>query len=162
MKKGWKEEEIEKAKAILERREVHDVFFSKITFWSALIVVVFANLLVSLVLIPFLIVLSAGILYFIIIVLGGMIGILYNLLITDIGHLEKKHHLLAGIIVPILGLANLVIMVLVSNKFIADLKLQNPPHNPWVLGIIFGLAFIAPYLVARMRGKHVLYSPSSR
>lgn len=153
-KKGWTREEIKKAEAFLEKTEPHDIFFSKITFWSALVVVIFANLLVSLILIPFLIVLEKWILYFTVIILAGIIGFLYNLLITDIGHLEKKHHFLAGIIIPIIALANVVIMVLISNKFIADLKLQTSPHNPLVIGIVFALAFITPYLIERMRGKH--------
>lgn len=154
MKKGWAEEEIKKAEAILEKTELHDIFFSKITFWSALVVIIFANLLVSLVLIPFLIVLSKWVLYFTVIVLAGIIGLLYNLLITDISHLERKHHFLAGIIIPVLTLINMIAMVLISNKFIADLKLQVSPHDPWLIGLVFALAFIAPYLIERMRGKH--------
>lgn len=156
LKKGWTEEEIKKAEAMLEKTEHHDIFFSKITFWSALVVIIFANILVSLVLIPFLIVFNKWILYFTVIVLAGIIGFLYNFLILDIGHLEKKHHLLAGIIVPVLALTNMVLMVLVANKFIADLKVENVPHNPWVIGVVFMAAFIIPYLVDRVRGRHVV------
>ncbi len=160
-KKGWTAEEIKKAEAILDKTEPHHIFFSKITFWSALVVIIFANLLVSLVLIPFLIVLNQWILYFTIIILAGVIGFLYNFLILDLGYLEKKHHLLAGIIVPLLALANIVIMVLVSNRFIADLKIRTPLHNPWLIGLVFALAFITPYLIARIRKKHLFYKPST-
>lgn len=154
LRKGWAAEEIEKAEAILERTRSHDLHFSKITFWSALVVIIFANLLVSLILIPFLIVLNKWILYFTVVVLAGVIGFLYNLLVMDIGHLEKKHHFLAGIIVPVLALVNMIAMVLISNSFIAELKVQNLPHNPWIIGLVFALAFIAPYLIERIRGKH--------
>lgn len=158
LKKGWREEDIRKAEAVLEKTELKDLLFSKITFWSALVVIVFANLMVSLVLIPFMIILNSNALYFTVIVLAGVVGFLYNFLILDIGHLEKKHHLLAGIIIPLVGLVNTTIMVLVSNRFIQDLKVQNSPHNPWLVGIVFAVAFILPYLVDRIRGKHLFYS----
>ena len=50
--KGWNEQEIKHAEAILHKEQKHDAHFSKIVFWSALVTIIFANLLVSLVLIP--------------------------------------------------------------------------------------------------------------
>ena len=44
LNKGWHEAEVKKAESILEKTEHQDVFLSKIVFWSALIVIVFANL----------------------------------------------------------------------------------------------------------------------
>ena len=92
--------------------------------------------------------------YLLVIVMAGLVGFLYNFLVLDIGHLEKKHHTLAAIIVPILALTNMIIMVLISNQFIKDLKVQNTAHNPWIIAVVFGIAFIAPYLVDKLRGKH--------
>ena len=151
MQKGWAREEIKKAEEVLDRANIHDIFFSKMVFWSALVVIIFANLLVSLLLIPFLIALNSIVLYSIVALLALTIGFLYNFLITDIGLLEKKHHRIASIIVPILGIANVIAMVLVSNKFIESLKLNNLPHNPWILGGIFGAAFVVPYIVDQIR-----------
>ena len=151
LQKGWEEEELQKARQILEQATDHDLFFSKIVFWSALVVIIFANLLVSLLLIPFLIALSSGVLYGIVVVLALTIGFLYNFLITDIGLLEKKHHRAAGIIISFIAMANVVVMVLVSNKFIESLKLNNSPHNPWIVAAVFGGAFILPYVVDRIR-----------
>jgi len=150
-KKGWDEREILKAEKILEREEHHDMFFSKIVFWSALVVIIFANLVVSLILIPFLIVLKQWILYSIIVLLAGTIGFLYNFLITDIGHLKRKHHVFAGIIVPSLALANFVIMVIVANQFITNLPIKNQPHNPWLISGVFAITFILPSLLGRIR-----------
>ena len=149
--KGWTEQEIERAKNIIEKHEWHDVFFSKIVFWSALLVTIFANLLVSLILIPFLIVLNEWVLFSVVALLGLMIGFVYNFLITDIGHLEKKHHVWAGIILPIITLANLAVMVIYSNRFITELKVNNPLHNPWLIAGLFSIAFILPFLIARFR-----------
>ena len=151
LQKGWREEELRKAERILDAATMHDVFFSKIVFWSALLVIVFANLLVSLLLIPFLIALNSIVLYSIVALLGATIGFLYNFLITDIGLLEKKHHRAASIIVPLIGVANVVVMVLVSNKFIESLKLNKPPHSPWFIALAFCAAFILPYGIDQLR-----------
>ena len=149
--KGWTEEEINKAEQALERAEKHDVHFSKMVFWSALIVIIFANILVSLILIPFLVALKSTILFAVIIIMGGVIGFLYNFLITDIGHLEKKHHILATIIVPVIAVANMLVMVTVANRFILDIKANNPPHDPLIVSFLFLGAFILPYIIDRIR-----------
>ncbi len=147
--KGWTEQEIQQAEAALNRAEQYDVHFSKIVFWSALVVVVLANIMVSLVLIPFLIVLNQWLLYTLVVVLAGTIGFLYNFLIMDIGHLEKKHHILAAVILPLLALGNLLVTVVIANRFIAELQVNNPPHVPWVIAVVFAAAFILPYVADR-------------
>jgi len=149
--RGWSDQEIINAEKILEKEKEYDAHFSRIVFWSALIVIIFSNMLVSLGLIPFLIVLNSWVLYLIIILLAGCIGFLYNLLITDIGHLKKKHHISAGIIIPLIAIANLIGMVLVSNKFIRDLQIKNVQHNPWTIAILFAIVLITPYIIGRIK-----------
>ncbi len=149
--KGWSDEDIINAENILEKEEKKDVFLSKIVFGTALVVIILANLAVSLVMVPFLIVFSKAVLYTFVTILAATIGFTYNFLITDIGHLEKKHHLFASIIVPLLTLVNMVVVVIISNRFISELEIQNNPHNPWVISIIFAVAFILPYLIDQLR-----------
>ncbi len=144
--KGWPDQEIKRAQAILEKAEKQDVFFSRIVFWSAMVVVVFANIMISLILIPFLIFLSSWVLYSVVGLLGLMIGFVYNFLITDIKHLRWHHHLLAGIILPIIALTNLFVMVLFSNRY-AEKTVLSHTNNPWLIGIIFAVAFILPAIV---------------
>lgn len=153
--KGWSISEISRVKLASAHSEQYDKHFSKIVFWSALLVIVFANVLVSLVLIPVLVALTDVLLYSIIIVLGGTMGFLYHFLIRDIGHLERKHHLSAGIIIPLLALMNLALVVLWSNQFIGTLGVKNEPHNAWLLGVVFAAAFIVPAVVGRGRRKAV-------
>ena len=146
--KGWSEREILHAEEELEKAVGHDVHFAKIVFWSALIVIVFANFLVSVVLIPFLLAFNPWYLYGVVVVFGGMIGFLYRFLVNDIGHLEKKHHIWAGILVPIIALANMAIMILVGNRYATDLNIQT--QNPWLVAGVFAVAFILPYLVGKI------------
>ncbi|MEK6951283.1 MAG: hypothetical protein AABX13_06185 [Nanoarchaeota archaeon] len=154
--KGWNLAEISRVKLASAHSEQYDKHFSKIVFWSALLVIIFANLIVSLMLIPVLVALTDVLLYATVIVLGGTIGFLYHFLIRDIGHLERKHHLLAGIIIPLLALANLALVVLWSNTFIGDLGLQNQAHNAWLLGLVFAAAFSIPAAVGGIR-KNLIY-----
>lgn len=151
--KGWSVPEMSRVKLASAHSEQYDKHFSKIVFWSALLVIIFANVLVSLMLIPVLVALTNVLLYSIVVVLGSTIGFLYHFLIRDIGHLERKHHLLAGIIIPVLALANLALVVLWSNKFIADLGVQNQQHNAWLLGAVFAAALIVPAAVGGVKKK---------
>lgn len=149
--KGWNERDLSSAAAILEQPKRHELHFSKMVFWSALLVIVFANLLISLVLIPFLIVLTNQILYAIVFLLALMIGFLYNFMITNSGYLDAKHHLSASVIVPVIALANMLVMVFISNQFMIDLQVNNPQHNPWLIAVIFAITLILPYLFGQIR-----------
>ncbi|MBI4983180.1 hypothetical protein HZC32_00860 [Candidatus Woesearchaeota archaeon] len=80
-----------------------------------------------------------------------MSGFVYNFLITDIKHLERKHHILAGIIIPLIAFGNMVMMVLVSNKLIEKSILKTSSHNPWVIGVVFVIVFILPAVIDKVR-----------
>ena len=145
--KGWSEREIKHAESILHSQATHDVHFSKIVFWCALLVTIVGNLILSLILIPFLLVLQNWVVYAIVILLALMMGFIYNFLVTDIGHLQLKHHLLAAVIIPLIALANILIMVLASNKLLANSSIQNTTHNAGIIALLFAAIFMIPYLV---------------
>jgi len=151
--KGWTELELKKTENILGKITRHEKHFSKIVFWSALITIIFANLVVSIVLIPFLLVFPAWLLYGIVVLLAGSVGFLYDLLIMDIGHLKTKHHVSASILIPLIAIVNMVVMVLVANNIIMDSKVTTMPHNPWITAIVFAVAFILPYVFMRLFKK---------
>lgn len=152
-KKGWNEREIARAERFVNVPRPHDTHFSKIVFWSALIVIIFANFMVSLVLIPFLLVFHDALLYSIIVLLAGMIGFLYKHLITDIGHLEQKHHIWASIIIPLIAAVNMIIVVLIANDFITQLETTSDLQNPWLIAAVFSLVLIIPYVFQLFAGK---------
>ncbi len=95
--------------------------------------------------------LSSWILYGIVILLALVMGTLYNFLIKDIGHLEAKHHLLAAVIIPLIALANVLVMVLAGNKLIAQAQINNEPHNAVIMALVFAVSFILPVLVNRLK-----------
>ena len=150
IEKGWTKDEIAEAQSLLNKAKTHDLFFSKIVFWSALFVVVLGNLALSMILIPFLVIFQSWALHVIIIIVALMMGAIYSFLITDIGHLETKHHIAASIIVPVIALINLVVIVLVSNNFAKEIGTGKEPHNQWLVAAIFTVAFILPFLFHRL------------
>lgn len=149
--KGWSDLEIKRAESILEKSEKHDLFFSKMIFWTAIVIIFFGNLLVSVVLIPFILLLNRNLVYMVVIVLAACIGFLYNFLINDIGHLERKHHVLAGIILPVLAIGNMILMVIASNKFLDRIEPGIEHYDPLIVAAIFVVSFMLPYLLDRIR-----------
>ncbi len=156
-KRGWSEHEIEKAKQIIKARKKHDksasiVHTNRLLFWTAFIVIVIGNLLISMFLVPFLIMLDKSGLNLIIVVLGVAFGLLFNFIITDIEHLEKKHHYIAGIIIPIIAIINFFLITRFANKFGQELGI-GVTQDPYIISIIYVIAFIAPFILDRILKK---------
>src|SRR5689334_20533194 len=118
--KGWSKDEINKAASILHGKDdPGQIYFSKqmnpIVYWLTLIVSIVANMVVSVVLIPFLLaVKTAGTLYMIVSLLALAFGFFFNLLLTDIEHVDPKHHVIAGIFIPALAVINIIIVINVT------------------------------------------------
>lgn len=151
-RKGWTQAELQKTESILEHSDPHHLFFSKMVFWSALLVIVIGNILVSLVVIPFLFFLQPQALYVIVAILALVIGWLYNFLITDIQIMERKHHILASIFVPLFAALNFVLVVIYSNKYLQKLG-DSTQYNPWVVSLLFAVVFLIPFLFGLLRKK---------
>jgi hypothetical protein len=149
--KGWAEEDIGKAEAIIEKRRREDksrtyISMNRVLYWSAIVVIVLGNFIISMFLIPFLLVLKRFSLDIIIVAIAFAFGLLFNLLITDIEHVEKKHHLFALIIIPLIALINFVMMVNISNALGESMNLPISRQNPYFISLLYVIAFVLPYL----------------
>ncbi|MBS3123896.1 hypothetical protein J4437_04650 [Candidatus Woesearchaeota archaeon] len=142
-----REQVIHKVEADLENTKKREAHLTKLVFWSTLLVMIIGNLLVSIVLVPFLLALNKTILLAIITLMGLLLGFIYNHLLTTIQHLERKHHVFAGIIIPVVALSSLFLAVFISNLLIIKLKINNGLHSYWLLGLLFAGAFILPYFI---------------
>lgn len=145
--KGWSDEKIREAEIMLEKELKHDTHYSKIVFWTAIIVTVLGNFFVSLVLIPLLLFMQGWVLYSVVIVLAFLVGYLYNFLITDIGHLKLHHHLAASILIPLLALGNIIAMMSVAEMYVG----QTIPHQSGFVAFVFTVFFLLPYIIDRIR-----------
>ena len=151
-KRGWSKKEIIKAVNIIKKAKQNKpkdiIFFDKRIYWILLVVIIAANFAISVALIPILMTLRGVLLYFIIIVLGLIFGLLFELVIRSIEHLEKEHHLFLAVIIPLIALANVFIISKISNYLTRTLNLANS-QNPIVIALIYAASFVLPYIVYR-------------
>ena len=157
--KGWSEEDIIKAQEIIEARHRMDKSRSiptanRIVFWTIFVVIILANFLVSLTLIPFLLVLNKTGLDFIIVVIGLGFGLLFSFL-TNISNVDRKHHIIAGIAIPIIALLNFLLMAYLANVMNSFLKLTEVRQNPVTISAVYVIAFIAPFLIDLAIKKYI-------
>ena len=93
-KRGWGKREIAKAvrsiKAAKQNKSKESLFLEKRIYLILLAVIIAANFAISVALIPLLIALKGAFLYFILAVMGIVFGLLFELVIRSIEHLEKK------------------------------------------------------------------------
>ena len=120
---------------------------NRIIYWMALLVLIISNLVVAVVLIPLLLALNPFPLYLIVMLVGVFIGLIFNHLIKDVEHLERKHHLFAGILIPVVGVVDLFIVVAVANK-LAKILLIPTQNDPLTVSLVFVASFLFPYVVS--------------
>ena len=160
-KRGWKKHEIEKAIGIItkakQNKTEENLFLGKRIFWILLIVVAVANFAVSIALVPLLMTLKGAGLYFVMVVLGIIFGLAFELAIRTIEHLEYRHHLFLAIFIPLVALINAFIIARLSNDLAARLSLQNS-HSPLLIGLVYAASFVMPYLFYRFVLKIEYYA----
>lgn len=154
----WTDQEIEKTLRIIEKaeetkpREIR--FIDKITYWAVLIVAIIGNLILSIILIPFMLVLKHFILYTIIFVLAFIFGLFFNLLLKEIEQLDQPHHIMAGLFIPALAIINVVYMTMFANYLTETIQLNNT-HNPFIIGFIYTIAFVSPYFFYKVTKRNI-------
>ena len=155
--RGWSSAEIEKASRIIreakEKKSSRIIMLDSIIYWAALIIAIIGNMVISIVLIPFLLALRDLLLYIIIITLGLAFGLLFDLLIRDIDSLGKHHYIIAGLFIPSLAIINVIYMTNFANTLTASINLKNI-HPPLLVGAIYTIAFIIPYLFSHIIEGH--------
>ncbi len=160
-KRGWTQKEIERTVEIIhnakETRTANEKFLERRVYWILLIIIIAANFAISVALIPLLIALRGFLLYFIIAILGIVFGLLFELVIRSIEHLERRHHIILAFVIPITALANAFIISNISNEMIRNFNLNNF-HQPVIVGILYAASFAVPYLIYRFVLKMEYYS----
>ena len=153
--KGWTKAEILKASSILHGKEdPGQIYFQKqmnpVIYWLTLIVSIVANMVVSVVLVPFLLAVKDSLtLYGIVAILALAFGFFFNLLLTDIEHVDPRHHVIAGIFIPALAIINIIIVVNVTSAIDQVLFGAQFQQNSVIIAIVYVIAFIAPYTATR-------------
>ena len=150
VEKGWDKKDINKTLKIIEKAKAnkhpHIKILDKSVYWISLIVAIIGNIIISISLIPVLLALRSFQLYLIIITMGIAFGLLFELLIRTIEHLETKHHIFLSIIIPINAVINIIVIIIFSNRLEGAINIQNPV----LIGVVYAVAFILPYSIYQL------------
>ncbi len=148
-KRGWTKKEINDTLKIFReaKNNKHPAikFLDKSVYWISLILTVIGNFIISITLIPILLVFNFPYLYLIIATIAVAFGLLFELLIRSITHLETRHHLFFGFLVPFIAIINVFIITIYSKNLEKKLMIEST-YNPLVVSVVYGLAFIIPYV----------------
>ena len=160
-KRGWSSKEIEKAVGIIQNAKQNkskaNLFLEKRIYLVLLIIILSSNFAISITLIPLLIALNGVILYFLIMVLGIIFGLLFELVIRSIEHLERKHHITLAFLIPITAFINVFVISKLSNNLIEKLNLKNI-HTPIIIALVYAISFVLPYIIYRFVLKIEYYA----
>ncbi|MBI3035954.1 hypothetical protein HYY71_06550 [Candidatus Woesearchaeota archaeon] len=160
-KRGWGKKDIIKTigiiKDVKQSKAKEDLFLEKRVYWILLAVIITANFAISVALMPILMALNGAFLYFVVIILGIVFGLLFELAIRSIEHLEKKHHLFLAVLIPLIALINAFVISNISNNLAKTLNLANV-HNSIVVALVYAISFVSPYIVYRFVLKIEYYS----
>lgn len=150
LKKGFSKKEAKKTIDIIEKaKEIKSPkvrLLDTVVYWAILIVAIIGNMIISIILIPFLLAFKKIPLYFTIIILAAMFGFLFDQLIKDIENLENKHQIMAWVFIPSLAIINTYYMASFANHITETLKLPLALNSPILISITYVIAFILPYL----------------
>ncbi len=152
--RGWTNEDINKAFKIIQSSDKSDVrpFMNKVVYWTALVITVVGNILISVVLVLFLLTLNKLPLYIIIATVALVFGLLFNLILNDIENIDPRHRIIAGVFIPAIALINIYIIAVLTNEMQIALAIENP-HSPALVSVIYAIAFATPYVISSYRKK---------
>ena len=159
-KKGWTEDKIKEAESIIKERDVRDKSASKphinkLMYWSFMVIAIVGNFMIALVMIPFLLVLNKLYLNSVIIIIGFVFGLLFNSMVIEIENIPRKHHIIAGVIIPLTAFFNMFLMAWIANWISSNMNISFVNENPIVASIFYAVAFIAPFAYSIFISKKI-------
>lgn len=115
-----------------------------LVYWVVLFIAILGNFVLSVVLVPFLLVLKGLGLYFSLFFIGASFGAVFWFILQSIESSQKKKRIIWEIFIPALALINVGIFAVLSNDLIVLLKLSTPPHNPMLVGAAYTFGYVLP------------------
>jgi hypothetical protein len=131
LKKGFSKKEAKRTVEIIKKakgkRSSKIRFLDSVIYWVLLMVAIVGNMVISIILIPFL------------------LAFKFEQLIREIEHIENKHQIIAWIFIPALAIINVYYMTSFANHLTETLKLPLALNSPIIVSVIYVIAFIFPY-----------------
>lgn len=147
-KKGWNEEEISHAKKIASttnknNHKVHNKL-AKAKLWILFLIITGIAIGGLFLISPFLIFLKPTGAYILIGIIGIIFGLFAGIIVKDIEDLERHHHLIISIIIPIVAIISSLFL---SKQVIksAEILQRTVEIHPWIIAIIFSISTLIPY-----------------
>ncbi|MGM5484923.1 MAG: hypothetical protein ACQEP1_03565 [Nanobdellota archaeon] len=124
-------------------KEHQRVFYS-----IAIIVLAVVSFFASISMVPLLIFFDT--VWPILLISGFVLGMVFTYMVLDLQHLERRHHLLLGLVVPAIAVIDVLIMVSLGNR-VAEHFSMDFSHNPLNIAVFYIAGFLVPYIVAEVR-----------
>jgi len=153
--KEWSADLAAKTEQILKRAEQRKPqwvkHLDKTLFWVLLLTAIVGNFIISVVLVPFLLIMKGPSLYFSLFFIGASFGWIFSFILHSLERIERHQHIINSIFIPCLALINVGIFAVLSNKLIILLDLTTPPHNPFFVGGFYVLGYVLPGAISHLR-----------
>ena len=153
----WPAGVLRKTSGIFEKAEASKPgwirFVDKTLYWALLFIAILGNFIVSVVLVPFLLILEGWSLYVSLFFIGLSFGWIFGFILHSLASLEREQHIIASLFIPSLALINVGIFAVLSNKLIVLLKLSTPPHNAFLVGGVYVFGYVLPGAIAHLLKK---------
>lgn len=157
--KGWSEEEITNAKNILEKAEEKKhpqiKFWEEFIEWIVLLLVIIASVAGAWLIEPLLLVLNQQGALIAIGISGILFGTFSSIIIEQIEEIEKHHHLIISLTIP---LAAIITSIIITQRVQIIIEAANLSisHNPYLLGLVYTICSLLPYaiFVYKQRKEH--------
>lgn len=125
----------------------------EVAYWIALIAGIIGNFFVSVMLVPFLIIINDIQLFFAMPLVGLGTGYIFYYILKGIRHLEKQHHIIIWLLLPSIALINVYIITQLSNLLAVLLQIESGVHDPLITSLLYSAFFVLPYLIGKLMKK---------
>jgi len=146
-KKGWSEEDIQKTIKIL-MEPTQNTKTTKILYWIALLSLLIGSLFVSIIIIPFLMLINNALVYIIIFTLALSFGALFNSLLQEIESFGETY-IMTNLFIPAIAVINAIFMHNLAIFLIKTINLKTV--NPTTIVVTYAFFFILPFLISKIK-----------
>ncbi len=116
------------------------------TYWLFLFLIVIGNVIVAIMLIPFLVIMVSWQVYLAVVVVGVLFGALLLYLLHALSGLHHESRIYWWLFIPVLAIINISVTARLSNAFAVAINVPSGVHNPWLVGVTYVVFFMLPYV----------------
>ncbi len=122
----------------------------RVLYWSILVVLGLASLLLTFVLVPLILFVNPIFTYLTTLFFGLLFGFVFAFLIMDLNHLQRKHHILLSLYIPAVSVLMVYLMVVLA-KGVSEKLGITILANPIIVAFFLLFSFVLPYLFFGVR-----------